>query len=333
MSAHLDRTPLTWRSRWAALGAAVAVTLGAGGLISVSAAGTPSSFVPITPVRVLDTRINAGLTGALVSDTPRLLDVTGTIPVVKPGNQIGVGSPVPDGATSIVANVTGVNPSTIGFVAIRPGTATGDPTTSSLNFASAGQVVPNSVTVELPITGGNAGKIQLWFHGTAATATTHLLIDIVGYYVPGAAGPKGDKGDQGDRGLSSWDVIPSGQTVIGEFMWDVHQSNLNTSSNYQYVSFGAIAPMPLTSDKVNFAETTTPTAVDADPSCTGTADVPTAPAGKVCIYAYDQGGIDLSQLSGGVARLADRGFFAAWAPSGSTGADEWLWATWAYTAP
>ena len=42
------------RSRWAAIGAAVAVTLGAGGLISVGASNDTSSLVPITPTRVLD---------------------------------------------------------------------------------------------------------------------------------------------------------------------------------------------------------------------------------------------------------------------------------------
>src|SRR5262245_39870633 len=46
------------RGRWSALGAAVAVTLGFGGLLTASAAGSTgaSSFVPITPCRLLDTR-------------------------------------------------------------------------------------------------------------------------------------------------------------------------------------------------------------------------------------------------------------------------------------
>lgn len=172
-----------WRSRWAAIGAAVAVTLGAGGLYSVGAATDPSSFVAITPVRVLDTRIGAGLDGDFTSGRPRLLDVTGTIEIVgADGVTVASGSPVPDGATAIVANVTAVFPSTAGFIAMRPGTASGTPTTSNVNFTSAGVVSPNSVTVALPTTGSQAGKVQLFFQGTVASATTDILVDIVGYY-------------------------------------------------------------------------------------------------------------------------------------------------------
>lgn len=48
-----------WRSRWAAAGAAVAITFGGGGLFAASAlgnAGDASLLVPVMPVRVLDTR-------------------------------------------------------------------------------------------------------------------------------------------------------------------------------------------------------------------------------------------------------------------------------------
>ncbi len=189
-----DLVGLLWqRHRWHVLFgivlAAAAIVLGLAGLQAVRADSAPSSFVAITPTRVLDTRIAAGLPGALTSAQPQTLDVTGSIPVVLPGDQLSTGSPVPDGATAIVANVTIVGPTTPGFVAVRPGTATGNPTTSSLNATTSGIVLPNSVTVELPTTGANAGQIQLWYQGTTPTATTHLLIDIVGYYTAtGAAG-------------------------------------------------------------------------------------------------------------------------------------------------
>ena len=47
------------RSRWAAIGAACAVALGAGGFGVVNAvvsSGERSVFVPVNPIRVLDTR-------------------------------------------------------------------------------------------------------------------------------------------------------------------------------------------------------------------------------------------------------------------------------------
>jgi len=120
-----------WRTRWAAIGAAVAVTLGGGGLFVVNAASGPaSSVVTIDPVRILDTRTDVGLVGPFVSGVSRKLQVAG--------------GAVPAGATGVLLNVTVVAPSAAGFLSVRPGDATGAPSTSSLNFV-AGDVVPNSV--------------------------------------------------------------------------------------------------------------------------------------------------------------------------------------------
>ena len=56
------------RSRWAAIGAAVAVTLGGGGLIGVSAAsGDASSLKTVDPARILDTRVGTGATKVMGS--------------------------------------------------------------------------------------------------------------------------------------------------------------------------------------------------------------------------------------------------------------------------
>jgi hypothetical protein len=46
--------------------------------------------------------------------------------------------------------------------------------------------VPNAVTVKLPTAGGAAGQIQIWLHGTSPQATVDVIVDIVGYYTPGA---------------------------------------------------------------------------------------------------------------------------------------------------
>ena len=175
-----------WRSRWAAVGAAVAVCLGAGGVYigNATSGSSSSSFVAITPVRVLDTRSNLGLTGVFTSPTARFLTVTGSIATAG-----GVQIVVPAGATAVSLNVTVVSPTAAGFLSVRPGDATGAPTTSSLNF-SAGQVIPNAVTVQLPTIGGGAGKIELTYNAFGvAGPTTHVLVDVVGYFRAVAAGP------------------------------------------------------------------------------------------------------------------------------------------------
>jgi hypothetical protein len=181
------------RSRWAAIGAAVAVSLGAGGIVAVNAASSvPSSVVTIDPVRILDTRdpLNIGLPGPFVSATSQKLQVAG-------------GPGVPVGATGVLLNVTAVTPTAAGFVAIRPGDATGAPATSSLNV-QAGDVIPNAVQVGLPTVGANAGQIDITYDASGRTGpTTELLIDVVGYLVAGAAGPAGPPGPAGPAGGTS----------------------------------------------------------------------------------------------------------------------------------
>ena len=174
------------RSRWAAIGAAVAVTLGGGGLIGVSATNGAgqSSYSPVTPVRILDTR-GEGKVGALDvsgSGDPRQLKVTGTIQTTSEGSQ----TVVPVGATAVSLNVTAVATETNdhgGFVTVYPcGTR---PNASLINFRS-GETVANAVTVPI----SDDGNICIFVYGKA-----HLLADVVGFYQlsgsSSAAGPAG----------------------------------------------------------------------------------------------------------------------------------------------
>src|SRR3954454_22277345 len=62
------------RARWSAIGAAVAVSIGAGGLITFASAagGSSSTFTVITPCRLLDTRSDGPPTGATPARTAPL---------------------------------------------------------------------------------------------------------------------------------------------------------------------------------------------------------------------------------------------------------------------
>jgi hypothetical protein len=79
----------------------------------------------------------------------------------------------------VLVNVTVVNPSSPGFLALRPAGASGAPATSTVNFPSAGAIVPNSATVAL----GAGGKIQIWLETAADSGTADVLVDVVGYTV------------------------------------------------------------------------------------------------------------------------------------------------------
>ena len=187
------------RSRWAAIGAAVAVTLGAGGLVGVNAASSESMFTPITPVRMLDTR-QAERIGSVISPEnaePYRLAISGR-----------QGVPV-SGVTGVSLNVTVVDGQTNeygGYVTVYPcESVTSDRTdTSNLNFET-GQTLANPVTTAL----SSDGYICLFVYGTA-----HLLVDANGYYssssVTGSQGPAGEAGPQGVTGPQG-EVGPQGE--------------------------------------------------------------------------------------------------------------------------
>jgi YVTN family beta-propeller protein len=182
----------------------VASVLGVGGFAVVratSGSSSASSFIPVSPVRVLDTRSDLGL-AAVRDGVAGTLKVTGSIPTAT-SNGVVNAVVVPAGATAVVLNVTAVNPTSGGYVSLRPGDATGAPTVSTLNV-TAGGTFPNGATITIPTTGAHAGQIQVWYEAEYTTVgSTELLIDVAGYYElasTGPTGPTGSKGDDGEKG-------------------------------------------------------------------------------------------------------------------------------------
>jgi hypothetical protein len=220
------KTRVRSRSRWAAVGAAVAVTLDAGSLVAVNAGSSdPSSFVAITPARVLDTRTDVGLAGPFVSGVPRTLQVTGTVPIQTLGGVAAVATEVvPVVASSVVFNVTVIKPVTNGFLSIRPGDAGGDPATSNINWAAGGANIANAVT------------INIFVNGTVG----HVLIDVAGYNVPGGTGADGVQGIRGTNGANGADGVPVrryGRTITSLSTVD----NTATHGLYTSIAVGADA--------------------------------------------------------------------------------------------
>ena len=198
------------RARWSAIGAAVAVSIGAGGLITFASAagGTASSFTPITPCRLLDTRVDGPATGEpLARNTP--LGQGETLTVTARGN-FGKCVALSATATGAVLNVTTVNPSAGSFLTVWP--ADKDrPLASSLNWEPGQGATPNQVTTGLD----SSGTLSLFNNA----GTVDVIVDVVGLYEPagsvgsnggvgpagpagpaGAAGAKGSKGDAGTAG-------------------------------------------------------------------------------------------------------------------------------------
>ncbi|MFE5587828.1 hypothetical protein ACFQ87_42205, partial [Kitasatospora sp. NPDC056531] len=130
--------------------------------------GAPSTFVPIAPVRLMDTRQGLGVAQAPVGQGG-----TVTLPVT------GVHGVPASGVTAVVLNVTATDPTADSHVIVYPH-GQDRPTTSNLNF-TAKQTVPNLVTV--PVVDG---KIN--FYNNAGSVD--LIADISGYYTSDGTGSR-----------------------------------------------------------------------------------------------------------------------------------------------
>jgi hypothetical protein len=164
----------TWRARWAAVGAAVAVSLGAGGLLTASAAPStdPGSYIPITPCRVMDTRPGGDNVGS--RSTPLGPNETHTIAVRGTNGNCTI----PAGAISVVMNVAAVFPSAASFLTVFPADVA-RPLASSLNWPLNSPPISNAVTASLSADG------RISFYNLFGTV--HVTADIVGYYLPAHA--------------------------------------------------------------------------------------------------------------------------------------------------
>jgi hypothetical protein len=151
------------RSRWAAIGAAVAVSMGAGGVAFVHAAvsSNPAVFHALSPVRVFDTREGTGGVPLAPLGPGATIDVQMT----------GVNG-VPSNATAVVLNVTIVDGTAPSFLTVWP---TGEirPEASSMNWTGPA-ATPNGVTAPI----GAGGKVS--FYNLAGTV--NVLADVAGYY-------------------------------------------------------------------------------------------------------------------------------------------------------
>ncbi|GIG58509.1 hypothetical protein Lfu02_28810 [Longispora fulva] len=135
-------------------------------LVGYHSAVGGSVFVPLGPVRVLDTRAKIGV------DTTTPIAPGGTLTLPALG---GNGVPA-TGVTSVTMNVTVTDPTANGFLTVYPdGQAL--PNASNLNW-TPGLTAPNLVVV--PVVNGKVA-----FHNTSP-GTVHVVADLVGYHTTGA---------------------------------------------------------------------------------------------------------------------------------------------------
>ena len=118
----------------------------------------------INPTRIFDTRNGIGTTKARMNP--------GQTRTVQVAGAFGV----PSNATAVYLNLTSVNASAWGWLAVWP-TGLPMPNSSNVNFAG-GSIVPNMAIVKL----GTGGTLQVYNDaGVSGTTSSDVLIDVLGY--------------------------------------------------------------------------------------------------------------------------------------------------------
>lgn len=178
------------RSKWVAVGATLAFIVGAGGVLTSSAEvpATASSFVPITPCRLADTRPAPDGVGtratAVGSGDTFVAQVTGAN-----GKCV-----IPASATGVSMNVAIVSPSAASFLTVFPSDQP-RPLAASLNWVANQAPTPNAVTATL----SPDGKVS--FYNLAGSVS--ITADIVGYYEQSGSGAQGPAGPPGSSLLGA----------------------------------------------------------------------------------------------------------------------------------
>ena len=120
-------------------------------------------FVPLTPQRILDTRLGIG---APLAKVPAGGEIVLSV--------LGRGGVPSSGVSAVVLNMTAAEAGDAGYVTAYP-SGVGRPDASNLNLERAGQTIPNLSTVAV----GADGNVRLYSYGA-----THLIADVAGYYIP-----------------------------------------------------------------------------------------------------------------------------------------------------
>ena len=152
------------------MGAAIAVTLGVGGVAvtnAVVSTGERAAFFPITPCRLFDIRPAPSQVGP--RSTPLGPHEIYTVPVTGVNGNCNI----PADATGVAMNVTAVGGTAASYLTIWPSDAA-QPLASNLNWVPGSPPTPNKVDVKLAAT----GQISLYND----VGNVSVLADVVGYY-------------------------------------------------------------------------------------------------------------------------------------------------------
>lgn len=130
-------------------------------------------FTPITPCRIVDTRI-AG--GPIAAGQTRSFNAAGQSSYASQGGDAGNCGIQTEAPTAVALNVTAVVPAGAGFATVFPYNTT-RPNTASVNYAT-GAIVNNAIVARIP---NPPASFDFSIYTFAAS---DYVVDIVGYFAP-----------------------------------------------------------------------------------------------------------------------------------------------------
>ncbi|WP_325128307.1 hypothetical protein [Arenimonas sp.] len=141
--------------------------------LALGSAASDLVYTPVTPCRILDTRVSGGaIAGTFSRDFNAVVGAGGNFSS-QGGSATDCGM-VAAGQAAVVVNLTVVTPAGAGFATAYPfGTAR--PLASSVNY-TAGSIVNNSIVVKLP------SPLTSQDFSVYTFATADFVADVVGYY-------------------------------------------------------------------------------------------------------------------------------------------------------
>jgi hypothetical protein len=174
-------------------------------------------YVPITPCRVVDTRV---ISSPLQPAAPRDFRLTASDLSNQGGSATGCG--IPGTATSAMVNLVAVSPTGAGNLGVWAYPS--PPPTNKvavLNYGSVAGLPALANGIAIPTCDATAATCFYDFTIEARGSSTHLVVDVVGYFGPAvisssaAAGPTGPPGLQGPTGPTGPQGLTGSQGPTG----------------------------------------------------------------------------------------------------------------------
>jgi len=143
-----------------------------GAIPPTSAAAIGSDYIPVNPVRIMDTRANSS---GQPTDGATLGPVTANSTTVVPveGSTVNGASIPTTGVTAVAVSITVANQSSSGYITAYPDGAP-VPVTSTLNYLASGTQT-NAAIVPL----GADGDFDIY---NSSPGTAQLIVDVTGYF-------------------------------------------------------------------------------------------------------------------------------------------------------